>query len=134
MRLLLLLVVAAGGGVGAPTRYLVDRTVSRRIDSHLLWGTFTFNMTGSLLLRLLTGHALGHLLALPRPQRLHAGAMRATSPPAARTAKRTFSTFTYESVRLLEDSQLLEAAGNVAVSVAVGLGAATLGLGIGLTL
>jgi CrcB protein len=46
----------------------------------------------------------------------------------------TFSTFTYESVRLLEDGQLLEAAGNVAVGVAVGLGAAALGLAIGLAL
>jgi CrcB protein len=123
--MLLFLAVAAGGFVGAPCRYLVDRTVSRRIDSDVPWGTFTINMTGSLLLGLLTGLALGHHLpALPR-------ALLATGFCGAYT---TFSTFTYESVRLLEDGQLLEAAGNVAVGVAVGLGAAALGLAIGLAL
>jgi CrcB protein len=123
MRLLLFLAVAAGAFVGEPCRYLVDRTISRRIDSELPWGKFTINMTGFLLLGLLTGLALGHHLpALPR-------ALLATGFCGAYT---TFSTFTYESVRLLEDGQLLEAAGNVAVSVAVGLGAAALGLAIGL--
>ena len=125
MRMLLFLAVAAGGFVGAPCRYLVDRTISRRIDSDLPWGTFTINMTGSLLLGLLTGLALGHHLpVLPR-------ALLATGFCGAYT---TFSTFTYESVRLLEDGQLLEAAGTVAVSVAIGLGAAALGLAIGLAL
>jgi CrcB protein len=46
----------------------------------------------------------------------------------------TFSTFTFETIRLLEDGRFLEAAGNVTTSVTVGLGAAAGGLAIGLAL
>ena len=44
----------------------------------------------------------------------------------------TFSTFSFESVRLLEDGRIVDAAGNVVMSVAVGLAAAAAGLAIGL--
>ena len=44
----------------------------------------------------------------------------------------TFSTFSFETVRLLEVGQILEAAGNVVASVLVGLAGAALGLAIGL--
>ena len=125
MNLELFAVVALGGLIGAPCRFLVDRAVSGRIESDLPWGTLVINLTGSLLLGFLTGLALGHHLpAVPK-------ALLATGFCGAYT---TFSTFTYESVRLLEDGQLLEAAGNVAVSVAIGLGAAAIGLAIGLAL
>ncbi len=123
MRLLLFLAVAVGGFVGAPSRYLVDRMVSRRVSSVLPWGTFAINMTGSVLLGLLTGLALSHHLPdLPT-------AFLATGFCGAYT---TFSTFTFESIRLLEEGAFLEAAGYIVVSVAVGLGAAALGLVIGL--
>ncbi len=82
-------------------------------------------MTGSLLLGFLTGLSLGHHLpGVPR-------ALLATGFCGAYT---TFSTFTYESVRLIEDGQMIEAAGNIVASVAFGLGAAAAGLAIGLAL
>ena len=121
----LYLAVAAGGFVGAPSRYLLDRAVTRRIESDLPWGTFAINVTGSLLLGLLTGlAATGHLPDLAK-------ALVATGFCGAYT---TFSTFTFETVRLVEDGRLLEAAGNVLASVAVGLAAAGVGLAIGLAL
>ncbi len=125
MNLLLFLAVAAGGFVGAPSRYLVDRAISNRIESDLPWGTFTINMTGSLILGVLTGLALGHHLpAVPK-------ALLATGFCGAYT---TFSTFNYESLQLMEDGQILEAAGNILVSVVIGFGAAAAGLAIGLAL
>lgn len=125
MTLSLFLVVAAGGLVGAPSRYLLDRAVSTRIESELPWGTFVINVTGSLLLGLLTG------LALAGPLPDLGKALLATGFCGAYT---TFSTFTFETVRLLEDGRVLEAAGNVAGSVALGFGAAAAGLAIGLAL
>lgn len=125
MTLSLFLAVAVGGLIGAPARYLLDRAITGRIESDLPWGTFVINATGSFLLGLLTGLALaGHL------------------PPVGKAllgvgfcgAYTTFSTFTFETIRLLEDGRFLEAAGNVATSVAVGLGAAAGGLAIGLAL
>jgi len=44
----------------------------------------------------------------------------------------TFSTFSYETVRLLENGAVAEAALNVAGSLALGLAAAAAGLGLAL--
>jgi CrcB protein len=125
MTLGLFLVVAAGGIVGAPARYLLDQAVTRRAGSRLPWGTLAINVSGSLLLGFLTGLTLaGHL------------------PPAAKAllgtgfcgAYTTYSTFTFETVRLAENGRYLGAAGNVLVSVLAGLAAAAAGLAVGLAL
>lgn len=119
----LFLAVAAGGCLGAPSRYLLDRAVSRRIESDAPWGTLAVNVSGSLMLGLLTGLTLaGKLPAVP-------GALLGTGFCGAYT---TFSTFTFETVRLVEDGRLLHAAGTVLASLAVGLGAAAAGLAAGL--
>jgi len=125
MTLGLFLVVAAGGIVGAPARYLLDEFVTRRAGPGLPWGTLIINLSGSLLLGFLTGLTLaGHL----RPA---AQALLGTGFCGAYT---TYSTFTFETVRLLGDGRFRSAAGNVLVSVAAGLGAAAAGLAAGLAL
>lgn len=49
------LLVIVGAAVGAPLRYLTDRAVQSRHDSVFPWGTFVVNVSGSLILGLLTG-------------------------------------------------------------------------------
>ncbi len=121
----LYLVVAAGGFVGAPSRYLLDRAVNRRIESDLPWGTFLVNISGSFVLGLLTGLSLSnHLSPLAK-------ALLGTGFCGAYT---TFSTFTFETLRLLEVGQILDAALNAFVSLAVGLLGAGAGLAIGLAI
>jgi CrcB protein len=117
------LVVAAGGFVGAPSRYLLDRAVTRRVNSDLPWGTFAINISGSFLLGFLTGLTLSHHLSDLGKALLGTGFCGAYT---------TFSTFTFETLRLLEDGRYFEAAANVVVSVLVGLAAATAGLALGL--
>jgi CrcB protein len=125
MTLGLFLVVAAGGLVGAPARYLLDQAVTRRAGSRLPWGTLVINLSGSLLLGFLAGLALaGHL-----PPDVKA--LLGTGFCGAYT---TYSTFTFETVRLLEDGRLLDAAVNILVSVGAGLAAAAAGLAVGLAL
>lgn len=51
------LLVIAGAMIGAPLRYLTDRTVQSRHDTLFPWGTFTVNVVGCLILGLLTGAA-----------------------------------------------------------------------------
>jgi fluoride exporter len=117
------LVVAAGGFVGAPSRYLLDRAVTRRVNSDLPWGTFVINITGSFLLGFLTGLTLSHHLSDLEKALVGTGFCGAYT---------TFSTFTFETIRLVQDGRYLEAAGYVSVSVVVGLAAATAGLALGL--
>ncbi|MFJ5998619.1 fluoride efflux transporter FluC [Streptomyces sp. NPDC092370] len=106
------LLVVGGALVGAPLRYLTDRAVQARHDSVFPWGTFTVNVTGSLVLGLLTGAAT-HLQLL-----LGTGLCGALT---------TYSTFSYETLRLAETGARRQAAVNVAASVVAGLGAACAG-------
>ncbi len=114
----LLLLVMLGGGVGAASRWLVDQAIQARHDSVLPWGTFIVNVTGSLLLGLLLGAAaLG-------PADARWLALVGTGFCGGFT---TFSTFGYETARLLEDGARVSAALNAIGSVAVGLAAAVTG-------
>lgn len=123
MTLELYAAVALGGFIGAPVRYVIDRAVSRRLESDLPWGTFLINVTGSLILGFLTGLEL-HSQAGPLIM-----AMWATGFCGALT---TFSTFTFESIRLVETGRYWDATLYVVGSLLVGLLGATLGLMVGL--
>ncbi|MFC9459332.1 fluoride efflux transporter CrcB [Streptomyces sp. NPDC059904] len=112
------LLVIAGAMVGAPLRYLTDRAVQTRHDSVFPWGTFTVNVCGSLVLGLLTG-AVAAGAASPQVQLLIGTGLCG--------ALTTYSTFSYETLRLGEDGARLFAVANVAASVAAGLGAAFAG-------
>ncbi len=117
-----LLLVIAGAAIGAPLRYLSDRAIQSRHDTVLPWGTFTVNVLGSLILGVLTG-AVTAGVASPEVQ-LAVG----TGFCGALT---TYSTFSYETLRLLEDDARLFAAANVVASIVAGLGSAFLGVFIG---
>ena len=110
------LLVVGGAMVGAPLRYLTDRAVQARHDSVFPWGTFTVNVTGCLVLGLLTG-AASHLQLL-----LGTGLCGALT---------TYSTFSYETLRLIEQNAKFVAVANVAASIVAGLGGAFLGVAIG---
>ena len=112
------LLVIAGGMVGAPLRYLTDRMVRSRHDTVFPWGTLAVNVTGCLILGLLTGAAPGPNLQL----------LLGTGLCGALT---TYSTFSYETLRLAEDGAGLLAVANVMVSVVAGLGAAFAGVWLG---
>ncbi|MGV9345588.1 fluoride efflux transporter CrcB [Streptomyces spiralis] len=113
------LLVAVGAMVGAPLRYLTDRAVQSRHDSVFPWGTFVVNVTGCLILGLLTG-AVSAGAAGP-----HVQLLLGTGLCGALT---TYSTFSYETLRLTETGARLYAAANAAASVVAGLGAAFAGV------
>jgi CrcB protein len=109
------LLVIAGAMVGAPLRYLTDRAVQARHDTLFPWGTFTVNVTGCLVLGLVTGAGglSPHVQLL-----LGTGLCGALS---------TYSTFSYETLRLAQDGAGFFAVSNVVGSIAAGLGAAFTG-------
>ncbi|WP_328610865.1 fluoride efflux transporter CrcB [Amycolatopsis sp. NBC_00345] len=108
-----LLLVFAGAVLGAPLRYLTDRAVQTRHETEFPWGTFTVNLVGCLIL----GSLAGAGSALPSAVLAFAG----TGFCGALT---TYSTFSYETIRLAERKAYFAAVMNVVVSVAAGVGGA----------
>ncbi|MFJ1994568.1 fluoride efflux transporter CrcB [Streptomyces asiaticus] len=115
------LLVITGGMVGAPLRYLTDRAVQTRHDSVFPWGTFLVNVVGCLVLGLLTGAAAEGAAS----QRLQL--LLGTGLCGALT---TYSTFSFETLRLAEEGARLFAVANVVASLVVGVGAAFAGVGL----
>ncbi len=116
---MIVLLVALGGAVGAPLRYLVDRAIQARHDSVFPWGTFAVNAAGSFVL----GGLATTSLHTPAPVM----AILGTGLCGALT---TYSTFGYETIRLLQDRARLFALLNAAASIIAGLGAAGLGAAV----
>lgn len=112
-----LLIVMAGAAVGAPLRFLTDRFVQARHDSTFPWGTFTVNVVGSFVLGAIAGRVPADLQLL-----LGTGFCGALT---------TYSTFSYETLRLTEDGSELLAAANVLGSVTAGVVAAVAGAALG---
>lgn len=113
--------VGAGGLVGAPARFLVDQVVNSRSRGVFPWGTYAINATGAFLLGLISGLALyqglGHIPS----------AVIGTGFCGAYT---TFSTFSWETVRLIEEGTPSAAIWNIAGSLVVGLAAAAAGMAL----
>lgn len=110
--------VGALGGAGALTRFLLDAFVSVNAGTRFPLGTLLVNLSGALVLGVLSGLALrgdSHLLA----------------GTAALGSYTTFSTWMLESHRLAEDGRRWLLGANVLLSLALGLGAAALGRALG---
>ncbi len=110
------LLVVLGAAIGAPLRYLADRAVQSHHDSVFPWGTLTVNLVGCL--------ALGGLVGAGTAAPSGLAALLGMGLCGSLT---TFSTFSYETVRLAEDGAWFYATANVMISVIAGLGAALLG-------
>ena len=112
------LLVALGAAVGAPARFLADRAVQAWQDGRFPLGTLAVNVVGSFVLGLLAGAGAG----------TDTRALAGTGFCGALT---TYSTFSYETLRLAEGGRPALAALNVAGSVLAGLGAAAAGVALG---
>lgn len=113
------------GSVGAPARYLLDGFVQDRTEGAFPWGTFVINVSGSLLLGFITGAALYH--AFPSSPKIWLG----TGFCGAYT---TFSTFTFETIRLLEEGAVADAFFNTIASLLTATAAAAVGLALAVAL
>ncbi|HWU21342.1 MAG TPA: fluoride efflux transporter CrcB [Nocardioides sp.] len=112
------LLVLLGGAIGAPARYLTDVMIQSRNRAPMPWGTLAVNLVGSSVLGLVGGAAPSAGFA----------ALVGTGFCGALT---TYSTFGFETVRLLEERKPQVAATYVALSLLVGLTAVSLGWWVG---
>lgn len=117
------LIIGVGGFLGANARYLVGGWVADWLGATFPYGTALINVTGSFI--------IGLFLTLITE--------RFIAPPSARLffavgflgAYTTFSTFTFESLTLIQSRAYLAALIYVAGSVILGLTAVTLGIIVG---
>ena len=118
-----MLIVGLGGFIGANMRYWLGAWIDTQFGLRFPLGTFLINLTGSLLLGFIATITIERALIDPR-WRLAIGV-------GFIGAYTTFSTFTYESVKLLEAGSYGLAALNVFGSGALGLIGAGLGIILG---
>ena len=121
MSVLLWVAVVLIGGAGSVVRFLADGVAGSAAGRDFPVGTLAVNLSGAVILGLLTGLALDH------DQALLAGT-------AAVGSYTTFSTWMLETQRLAEERQHRKALANVVLSLAAGIAAAALGRLIGLHL
>jgi fluoride exporter len=114
------LAIAAGGAIGALLRYWVSSAVQNRTTSVFPYGTLTVNVIGSLLIGFLYIWLIERLAVGP--------AVRAFMLIGVLGAFTTFSTFSIETLNLMESGHLGKALVNMLVSVIVCTGAAGLGV------
>jgi fluoride exporter len=113
--------VAVLSAAGAMLRFLVDTGVTLRLGGRLPAGTAFVNLSGALLLGLLTGLAAGRGVSL-----LLGAALLGSYT--------TFSTWMFETLALAEDGRTRAALANVALQTAAGAGVAALGWAVGAAL
>lgn len=108
------------GGMGCVTRYLVSGWVYALTDKGLPYGTLAVNVVGSLLLGLIMEGSLRSTLLSPELRfGLTVGFMGGFT---------TFSTFSYETVRLLEEGSMVAAGANILLNVTACIFAALVGI------
>jgi len=106
--------VAVTGGAGSVLRFYVDGIVAAATRRNFPYGTLVVNLSGAVVLGLLTGLALGGDAAL-------------LAGTAAVGSYTTFSTWMLETQRLTEERQHYKAAANIVASLVLGVAAAELG-------
>lgn len=106
------------GGAGSVLRFYVDGIVTAAIGRDFPYGTLAVNLTGAVVLGLITGLAL-------------AGDAALLAGTAAVGSYTTFSTWMLETQRMTEERQHRKVIANVAVSLVLGVAAAALGRLIG---
>lgn len=109
------------GGAGSVLRFLVDGAVASRVGGDFPYGTMVVNLSGSALLGLVSGAALG-------------GAAGLLAGTAAVGSYTTFSTWMFETQRLGEERRHARATVNVVASLVVGVMLAAVGRWLGASL
>ena len=117
---MLYLLVALGGAAGTVLRFAAGRLAIQLLGPGTVWGTFFVNVTGSF--------ALGFFVAYALQRGESSGDVRAMVAIGLLGGYTTFSTLSYDTIRLLESGELARAGINIVANLAVGLAAAYLGI------
>jgi len=118
-----LLLICLGGAAGTGARYLIGGLAARWLGPEFPYGTLFINVLGSFLIGFIQQVGLT-TLAIPETTRLvlTIGVMGGLT---------TYSSFSYETIRLIENGSWLGAAANIVLTTGLCLVVCVLGLGLG---
>lgn len=112
--------IASGGAIGALMRFYATQAITIWLGKGFPYGTLFINVSGSLLMG---------LLYVVLTERLQISTeLRAALLVGVIGAFTTFSTFSMETLKLLQDGALIKAGLNILLSVVLCIGAAWLGV------
>lgn len=113
------LLLGIAGGIGALLRFVFDGLIRTRLGRSFPWGTIIINFTGSLLLGYIVGMVLHH--HAPDDLRIILGI-------GFCGGYTTFSTASFETVRLIEDKRYLVAFSHAGGTLVLAFIGAAIGL------
>lgn len=113
--------VALAGAVGAVLRFMLDSETKRKYPSAFPWGTGFINVSGSLIIGVIAGIVI-----------FHSGAseLQAVIGTGFCGGYTTFSTASFETVRLVEQGRRMTALGYAVGSLIISVAACAAGLAI----
>ena len=118
-----LIAIAAGGAVGSVMRYLLSNGVCGWLGRGFPWGTLTVNLIGSMF--------MGLLFALFTVRIAMGEQLRLFLMVGLLGAFTTFSTFSMETLNLIEAGELLKAVINMVGSVVICVAGVWVGVVVG---
>ncbi len=121
MNALTILLLGLAGGLGAGTRFVVDGLVRSRLRTALPVGTIAINITGSFLLGLVAGAVIVHAAPVE---------LQAIAGTGFLGGYTTFSTASFETVRLVQSRRTGLALLNGFGTAVAAVGAAAAGLAL----
>ena len=115
-----LLVVALGGGIGASTRYLVANYAAQKLGVTFPYGTLIVNVVGCFIIGLFMTLTTEKSIVRPSLRLLiSAGSLGGLTP---------FSSYNYETFKLLEETSYMLAFYNILTNLIIGFCASYLGI------
>lgn len=120
--MLILVLVGTGGAIGSVARFLISGLVQQRSHSGFPWGTLAVNLTGSLLIGIVFGAVDGRVGSDDLLAFLVAGILGGYT---------TFSTFSVETMKLVDNRRYGWVVVNTLGQVLAGLSLAAIGYWLG---
>ena len=117
------LAVAVGGAIGSVFRYGIGQLTTTVLGATPVLATFAVNVSGSFL--------LGIFYTLCNERLITSIELRVLIGVGLIGGYTTFSTFSFETIRLIESGESIKAIANILTNLLFGIGAAYLGILMG---
>jgi fluoride exporter len=118
--MLKIVLVAVGGSIGAITRYLVSNWAAERFGAGFPYGTLIVNVIGCFI--------IGAFMTVTTERLIVSPYWRLLVTVGFVGGLTTFSSFSYETFRLLEDADLMVSFYNIGLNLILGFFATWLGI------